>query len=72
MPTRIRADWTSRRRVTMYVEAIVVAATVALAVTQRGDIAHTATTHGAFWLMTGLAMLAGTQTFVAAMPPGRR
>ena len=71
MPSRIRADWTSRRQVTMYVEAIVVAATVALAVTQLGNITHTATTHGAFWLMTGLAMLAGTQAFVAAMPPGR-
>jgi diguanylate cyclase (GGDEF)-like protein len=71
MPTGLRAGWTSRRRVTTYVEGIVLAATVALGIAQWGNIMHTATTHGAFWLMTGLAMLAGTQAFVAAMPPGR-
>ncbi len=71
MPTGLRAGWTSRRRVTTYVEGIVLAATVALGIEQWGNITHTATTHGAFWLMTGLAMLAGTQAFVAAMPPGR-
>jgi diguanylate cyclase (GGDEF)-like protein len=71
MPTRIRAGWTSRRRVTIYLEVIVVAATVALAIAELGNITHTAIAHGAFWLMTGLAMLAGTQAFVAAMPPGR-
>ena len=54
MPLRLRADWTSRRRMTIYVEAIVVAATVALAIAELGNITHTATAHGAFWLMTGL------------------
>jgi diguanylate cyclase (GGDEF)-like protein len=71
LPAGIRAGWTSRRYVTIYVEAAVFLATVVLALTQLDNIAHTATTHGAFWLMTGLGMLAGTQAFVAAMPPGR-
>jgi diguanylate cyclase (GGDEF)-like protein len=52
-------------------ETIVCAAAVAIVASRYESIAHTATTSGAFWLLLIVGVLAGTQSFVAAVPPGR-
>jgi diguanylate cyclase (GGDEF)-like protein len=54
---------------TGFVAALVVAA-VAVAASQQDGLREGAT-HGAFWLMAGLAALAGVQSFVEAPSPGR-
>jgi diguanylate cyclase (GGDEF)-like protein len=71
MPTGTRAFWSSRRPTSILVEAVVAIAAIAIFVPQVGAVGHTATTHGAFWLMTVLGALAGTQAFIAARAPGR-
>jgi diguanylate cyclase (GGDEF)-like protein len=47
------------------------AVAIAIVVTQLPHIAHTMSTYSAFWLMLAVSLLAGTQAFVAAKPPGR-
>jgi diguanylate cyclase (GGDEF)-like protein len=56
---------------TLVFEAIVCSAAVAIVVSRYDSIANTATTSGAFWLLLIVGVLAGTQSFVAAVPPGR-
>src|SRR5215475_4312339 len=71
MSTRIHAAWASRRRRAVLFEVVVCATAVAIVVFSRDGIVHTATTSGAFWLLLFVGVLAGTQSFVAAVPPGR-
>jgi diguanylate cyclase (GGDEF)-like protein len=58
------------RRWSIAFSAVAVAIAVVIASVQLGDT-RAAATHGAFWLMSGLAVLAGVQAFMEAPTPGR-
>ncbi|HEY7174456.1 MAG TPA: hypothetical protein VH442_06030, partial [Micromonosporaceae bacterium] len=68
---RVPAVWASRRRRTVTFEAAAGILAVAITLTQLGDIRQVLTTQSWFWLMFGVALLAGTQAFIAGRPAGQ-
>jgi diguanylate cyclase (GGDEF)-like protein len=59
-----------RRRLVTFYGVIVVAAGTLIAASQLGQIATAVRGHPTFWMMLGLAMLAGAASFVTARPGG--
>lgn len=71
MVTSLREAPSRRSAASVLVETAAALAAIAVVVTQLPTVAHVATTRVQFWFMLALAMLASTQAFVSARPPGR-